>query len=553
MLEVFCNNTNSKILIPFGSSLKDIEKFSGFKSHYPILGAYVNNKVESLRYDVYMPKTIEFFDITDPSAGRRMYALSLIFIMYKAIKELYSNATLNVHHSMSNGYYVEVPIDGCVNNACCKDIKERMEVIILRDIPFERKLMSSKEAIKLFNSVGLTAKATLIENNKKLFVDVDFLGDTVDCFYTPLAYSTSLINVFDLIPFDKGLLLVMPDKKTPTKVSPLHKKQDKMFSVFREYEQWVRILGTSYVSELNQIVVQKKENELIQVSEALHEKRYAQIADEIYNRKEDIKIVLLAGPSSSGKTTSCRRIATQLAVLGFAPIQLSLDDYFLDREFTPKKANGDYDFECLEALDIPLFNSQMQDLMQGKEVLLPHYDFIKGKKVFSKTPIKPKDNVVFIVEGIHALNPKLSESIDRKNKYHIFVSALTQVSIDKHNLISSSDNRLIRRIVRDYNYRGYSALDTLKRWQSVRDGEEKHIFPYQENADSIFNSSLLYEIGVLKTYAKPLLAEVPQNEVSYAEAKRLLAFLSNFKTISEKSIPPTSIMREFLGGSSFEY
>ncbi len=345
----------------------------------------------------------------------------------------------------------------------------------------------------------------------------------------------------------------MPSKRDPNKVANGRNKQSKMFTVFQEYEQWIRILGTSYVSDLNQIVKDKQYTKLIQVSEALHEKRYSQIADQIFKKKDEIKIVLLAGPSSSGKTTSCRRLSTQLSVLGFRPIQLSLDDYFLDRDLTPRKENGDYDFESIDALDIDLFTQQMNDLLNGKEVSVPHFDFISGKKVFNGTKIKSEDNAIFVIEGIHALNPKLSEKIDRKSRYNIFVSALTQISIDKHNLISSSDNRLLRRIVRDHNYRGYSAIDTLSRWESVRLGEEENIFPYQENADSIFNSSLLYEIGVLKTYAKPLLSEVPQNDVAYAEAKRLLRFLANFQTIDDKSIPPTSIMREFLGGSSFEY
>ena len=326
-----------------------------------------------------------------------------------------------------------------------------------------------------------------------------------------------------------------------------------MFTVFQEYEQWVNILGTPYVSELNKVVEKKDEIKLIQVSEALHEKKYSNIADSIHKRGEDVKMVLLAGPSSSGKTTSCRRLSTQLAVLGYKPVQISLDDYFLDREFTPKDEEGNYDFEALEALDIELFNTQMNMLMNSEEVSIPKFNFITGKKEYNGHILKMEGNSILIIEGIHALNPRLTEKIDKKNKFNIFVSALTQVSLDRHNLISSSDNRLIRRMVRDNNYRGYSALDTLSRWQSVRNGEEKHIFPYQENADEIFNSSLLYEIGVLKPFAETLLNAVPQNRVEYAEAKRLLSFLSNFKTIGHEFIPPTSIMREFLGGSSFDY
>ncbi|MFA6200536.1 MAG: nucleoside kinase [Bacteroidales bacterium] len=553
MIEIFCKNTNSKLLVPFGATLTEIEKFAGIKSQYPLLGAYVNNKIQSLGYKVYLSKIVEFIDISNTN-GRRMYALSLMFVMYKAVKELFPKGDLYIHHSMINGYYSEVNgIDEGLKGTYIKLIKGKMQEIIDKDLPFERSQLQAQDAIDLFRKVGLETKANLIETTNRLFADIDCLDDTINSFYYSLVPSTSYLKVFDLAPFDKGIILLMPDKKNPEIVSDNKDKQTKMFSVFREYEQWVKILGTPYVSELNKVVDDNEFNKLIQVSEALHEKRYSQIADEIYKRKDDVKMVFLAGPSSSGKTTSCRRIATQLSVLGFNPVQISLDDYFLDREFSPKNADGEYDFEDIEALDIELLNTQMQELIKGNEVDIPRFNFKVGKKFFSGKMLKPKKNAIFIIEGIHALNPKLSGSIDAKNKYNIFVSALTQISIDKHNLISSSDNRLIRRIVRDYNYRGYSATETLNRWQSVRNGEEIHIFPYQENADSIFNSSLLYEIGVLKTYVKPLLTEVPQNEVCYAEAKRLLHFLSNFKTIDDKSIPPTSIMREFLGGSSFDY
>lgn len=553
MIEIICKNTNSKLLVPFGSTLTEVEKFAGIKSQYPLLGAYVNNKVQDLNYKIYIPKTVEFIDISNTN-GRRMYALSLMFVMYKAVKELFPKGELNINHSMSNGYYAEVSDIGYnLDKDTIKKIKDKMEELIGLDLPFERKQIPALEAVDLFSRVGLDTKAQLIESNNRLYADIDYLDGTINHFFYSLVPSTSYLKVFDLVPFDKGMLLLMPDKKNPEIALKNKDKQDKMFSVFKEYEQWVKILGTPYVSELNNIVDENECNKLIQVSEALHEKRYSQIADEIYKRRDDVKIIFLAGPSSSGKTTSCRRIATQLSVLGFNPVQISLDDYFLDREFTPKNTDGEYDFECIEALDLELLNSQMQDLMQGKEVDIPRFNFKVGKKFYNGKKIKPQKNAIYIIEGIHALNPRLSEKVNPKNKYSIFVSALTQISIDKHNLISSSDNRLIRRLVRDYNYRGYSATETLNRWQSVREGEESHIFPFQENADSIFNSSLLYEIGVLKTYAKPLLSEVPQNEVCYAEAKRLLSFLSNFKTIEDKYIPPTSIMREFLGGSSFDY
>lgn len=552
MLEIICKNNNSKILVPFGSTIHEVSKFAGVKTEFPILGAYVNNKVQNISYKVFMPKTVEFIDINNPN-GRRMYALSLMFVLYKAVKDIFPKSDLHIHHSMARGYYSEIKNIGAIDEQRVKLIKDKMTELIEKDIPFLAKTIQTQEAVDIFRKVGLESKARLLETSQRLFADIDTLDGTINHFYSPLVPSTSYLKVFDLVQYDKGLLLVMPSKKDPNKTINGRNKQSKMFTVFQEYEEWIRILGTSYVSDLNEIVKANEYNKLIQVSEALHEKRYSQIADQIFKKRDEIKIVFLAGPSSSGKTTSCRRLATQLSVLGFRPVQISLDDYFLDREFTPKKADGEYDFESIDALDIGLFNKQMNDLLEGKEVLVPRFDFIEGKKIYNGKKIKAQDNGIFIIEGIHALNPKLSEDIDRKNKYNIFVSALTQISIDKHNLISSSDNRLLRRLVRDFNYRGYSAIDTLSRWQSVRSGEEENIFPYQENADSIFNSSLLYEIGVLKTYAKPLLSEVPQNDVAYAEAKRLLRFLANFQTIDDKSIPPTSIMREFLGGSSFEY
>ncbi|MDD2530161.1 MAG: nucleoside kinase [Bacteroidales bacterium] len=553
MIEIICRNTNSKILVPFGSTLSEVIKFAGIDSEHQMLGAYVNNKVRNLNYKVYMPKTVEFFDIINPN-GRRMYAMSLMFVFYKATKELYPKSEPIIFHSMSNGYYAEIKNLGTeLNKDIVVQIKEKMQEIIKNDYPFITKNMPGIEAMEIFKKVGLENKANLMKATHKLYVDVDYLDGTVNHFYYPLVRSTSLLNVFDLVHFNGGLLLVMPDKKDPNQLLKSRNKQEKIFSVFQEHKDWVNILGTPYISDLNKVVDNKEHIKLIQVSEALHEKKYSQIADEIYKRKDSVKIVLLSGPSSSGKTTSCRRIATQLSVLGFHPIQLSLDDYFLDREFTPKDENGNYDFESIDALDIELFNNQIMQMLNGEEVSIPRFDFITGKKIFDGRKIKANQNAIFIVEGIHGLNPKLTANIDKSQKYNVFISALTQISVDEHNLISTSDNRLIRRIVRDFSYRGYSATDTLNRWQSVKEGEEKHIFPYQENADNIFNSSLLYELGVLKNYAKPLLGEVPESEVCYSEAKRLLRFLANFRTIDDKSIPPTSVMREFLGGSSFEY
>ncbi len=552
MFEVYCRNTDSKILIPSGMDLLSVANFAGLKNTDSILGACVNNKVQNLAYRIYSPKTVEFLDVYS-ATGRRIYSFSLMFLLYKVVKELYPGKELFIQHSMSDGYYCEIPDLQESIEEVVSAIKARMKQVVEENIPFERRIIPVEEAYELFQKLGMPEKAELIKNTNRLYANVDLLGATVNSFFFELVPSTSYLKVFDLYAFDTGFILQMPSKKDASKTPDEQSKDIKMFSIFKEHKNWVRILGTPYVGLLNKIVENKKQTELIQVSEALHEKKYAEIADEIFKRKDNVKMVLLAGPSSSGKTTSCRRIATQLSVLGFRPLQISLDDYFVDRELTPKDENGDYDFECLEALDLDYFNAQMQELLKGEEVELPRFDFITGKRIASGQTIKMNEKSILIIEGIHALNPKLTSEIPQNNKYHVFVSAMTQLALDRHNLISSSDNRLLRRIVRDNNYRGYSAQDTIMRWNSVRSGEEKHIFPYQENADSIFNSSLLYEIGVLKPMVEKLLSEVAQNSPAYSEARRLQNFLANFKTITTDYIPPTSIMREFLGGSSFTY
>ncbi len=552
MIEVYCKNTDSKILIPSGTNLLGVAAFAGVESKEKILGAYLNNKVRSLNYRIYSPKTVEFLDINS-SNGKRIYALSLMLMLYKAVKELYPHNKLTIQHSMSDGYYCEVEGLQEQMSQSLEKIKTRMRQMVKEDIPFLRRIVPAAEAIDLFEKLGMQDKALLIKNSNRLYANVDLLGETVNAFFFELVPSTSYLEVFDLYAFDNGFILQMPSKENPRQTIKTERQTSKLFSIFREHKNWVKILGTPYVSTLNKIVETKHENELIQISEALHEKKYAEIADKIHQRKEEVKFVLLAGPSSSGKTTSCRRIATQLSVLGFRPLQISLDDYFVERSRTPRDENGDYDFECLEAVDLEYFAFQMNQLSKGEQIELPRFDFLTGSRQKSGNFIHLEDQSILIIEGIHALNPRLTSDIAPQHKYNVFVSALTQLALDSQNLISSSDNRLLRRIVRDYNYRGYSAQDTILRWDSVRSGEEKHIFPFQENADSIFNSSLLYEIGVLKPKVETLLMEVAQNSPAYAEARRLQNFLANFKSIKPDFIPPTSIMREFLGGSSFDY
>lgn len=552
MIEIYCKNTDSKLLVQSGMDLSEVARFAGMTNMESILGACVNNKVQNLNYRIYSPKRIEFLDIYS-TMGRRIYALSLMFVLYKAVKETFPQHELIIKHSMSDGYYFEIEPLQEDSQQVAKRIEKRMREIVEENIPFSRVITPAEQAAELFDRLGMTEKAELIRSSNKLYTNVEYLGEIVNAFFFELVPSTSYLKVFGLYVFDKGFILQMPSKEDATTTPVEDKNPKKIFDIFQEHKNWVNILGTPYVSDLNKVVKMNRQNELIQVSEALHEKKYAEIADDIYRKKDKVKIVFLAGPSSSGKTTSCRRIATQLSVLGFKPLQISLDDYFVDRQLTPKDANGEYDFECLEALDLDYFNFQMKELLEGREIELPRFDFLQGCRTQSGKRIRMQESSILIVEGIHALNPKLSGKIAGENKYNIFVSALTQLAIDRHNIISSSDNRLIRRIVRDNNYRGYSAQETIMRWDSVRSGEEKHIFPFQENADSIFNSSLLYEIGVLKPIAEPLLMEVAQNSCAYADARRLINFLGNFKSIKSDYIPPTSILREFLGGSSFIY
>lgn len=552
MIEIYCVNNDKTFLVPSATSAKQIIEYAGLEDNHTFLGAYINNKIRNLNYKCYEPKRIEFIDIHS-SIGMKIYVSSLIMLMYKAVKDLYPKAEMKVKHSMMSGYYIELQNIDIPQQDLCTSIKKTMKELVEKDIPFETKVYSTQDAVELFSKVGLTSSAELFKSRQKLYVDVDILEGTIDALYSEKVPSTSYLKVFDLEVYEKGFILLLPDvEKNYQEPATLH-LQAKLFSIFQEHKHWVEILKTPYLPKLNEAVKKGYENQIIQVSEALHEKKYAAIADAIYKKKDNVKFVFLAGPSSSGKTTSCKRIAVHLAVLGIKPLMISLDDYFLDREHTPKDEKGNYDFECLEALDLDFFSQQMQELLEGREIELPKFNFVSGQREKSDKRIQLTDDSILIIEGIHALNPKLSKQINRKNKYLVFVSALTQLALDSQNLISTSDNRLIRRIVRDYNYRGSSAERTLLMWNNVRNGEERHIFPYQENADSIFNSSLLYEIGVLKSYCYPLLVQVPQTSPAYANARRLQDFLDNFTPISSQSIPPTSVMREFLGGSSFSY
>lgn len=553
-IAITCVNDGLKYYFDTGTDLFQVVEKIKPNLKFPIVGALVNNELQEMNYELFRAKHIRFVDITD-TVGMRMYVRSLCFITIRAFYKHFPNATFKIAHGVSHGLYCDIACGRKLTDEDVAKIKNTMLEIIKQNIPFHREEMPNDEALAVYTNDKQFDKVKLFNDRKLMYTSVYYLEDTIDYFYGYLVPSTGYITLFDLIKFENGMLLRLPNPSNPKKLDDLV-IETKMFGVFKEHKQWAKILGAENVGSLNELISHHKISEIIKICEALHEKKIAEIADEISKRKDKVKIVLEAGPSSSGKTSFCKRLSIQLQVLGFRTMMISIDNYFVDREQTPKDKNGDFDFECIEAIDIELFNQNLLDLMAGKEVLLPKFDFALGHKVFNGKKTVAHSNSIFIVEGIHALNPKLTLKINNELKYKVYVSALTQISIDNHNRIPTTDNRLLRRMIRDNKYRGYSALDTLKRWPSVKRGEDKNIFPYQEEADSIFNSALLYEISVLKRHALPLLNEVPQQEDAYSEALRLIKFLTFFADINEhfeREIPPTSILREFLGGSSFKY
>ncbi|MDL2314921.1 nucleoside kinase [Bacteroidales bacterium OttesenSCG-928-C19] len=552
MVEIVCKNTNLSHYYPEGKTLLELTQELDLGLKYPVLGALVNNRVRDLSYRVYTPKTIEFFDLTY-TQGSKMYNNSLGFLLYKAVMDLYPEAAFRIEHSVTNGFYCEVDVSENQNNEeMLPKIKQRMNEIVAEDLPFVSKIMQSEEAYKLFDPVRYKDKLNLMKSREKLYISIQSVGGVYNKISSRLVPSTGILKTWELHTYYNGFVLAFPNPENLSEPFG-YKETPKLFKIFREHREWVNVLKIPYIYDLNKIVEQKRENSLIHISEAFHEKKIAKIADEIYQDRDHIKIILIAGPSSSGKTTTCKRLSVQLSVLGFKPQQLSLDNYFVNRVDTPLDENGEYDFEVIEALDLELLNSNILDLLAGKRIEVPKFDFHTGERYYDGETLCLEEKSLLVMEGIHGLNPKLTAQINEKLKYRIYVSAITQIAIDDQNLIRSSDNRLIRRIVRDYKYRGYSAVDTLKRWDSVARGEKRNIFPYQENADSMFNSASLYELGVLKTHIEPLLKMVPENADEYAESIRLLDFLSLFKPISDEMVPPTSILREFLGSSSYNY
>lgn len=552
MIEVICLNNEKKRRYNLGTPLSKVIEDQNISLKHDVLGVFVNNKIKELDYTIYKPKTIEFIDITHPE-GMRMYVRSLSFVLQKAVKELFPEAKLQIEHAISKGFYCEIEgLKNPLTNEMVFEINNKMRELVNKNLPFERQEILTTEAIELFKKNKLNEKVRLFSSRPQLYTSVYKLDNIIDYFYGYLIPSTSYLKVFDLLKYYDGMLLVPPKKANPKENEDLI-LQSKLFDIFREYKEWGEILNVGYMGKINEAANNKSIAELIKISEALHEKKLAQIADTISQKVKKPKLILISGPSSSGKTTFAQRLAIQLKVAGLNPVTLSLDNYFVNRKLTPLDENGEYDFEALEAIDLDYFNKDLNLLFEGKEIELPKFSFLTGKREFDGTKLKIDDKTIILAEGIHALNPKLTYSIDDKEKFNIYVSALTTVSLDNHNRIPTTDTRLIRRIVRDYKYRGYSAMETINRWESVRSGEEKHIFPYQENADVMFNTALHYELGVLKRYVEPILQEVPPNTNAFREAMRLLKFFSYIFPIPDQEIPPTSILREFLGGSSFKY
>lgn len=550
VIQIRCKNNKKIVNVNIGSTLSDVLNEINLKMPYGPVCAKVNNKVEGLHYRLYHKKDVEFLDMTSGS-GSRNYTRSVFFVLCKAVKDIWPESHVVIDIPVSNGYYCDLRIGRPVTEEDVAKVKARMDEIIAAAMPIRRHESVTEKAIKLFSDLGDTAKVKLLQTTGRLYTTYYDIDGYYDFYYGSLLTNTKQIYLYGLDKYYDGMLLRIPTQKDPS-ILPEMIRQDKLFEIFKEHHHWQDVMEIRTVGDFNNAVDTDHSIDLINISEALQEKKIAHIADEIAKRK-GVKLILLAGPSSSGKTTTCKRLSIQLIANGLRPLQISLDDYFVDRELSPRDEKGDYDFESIHALNLKLINEQFNALFHGEEVELPRYDFPTGKSVKSGNKLKMEDNNVLVVEGIHALNPELTAQIPEELKYRVYVSALTTILLDDHNYIPTTDNRLLRRIIRDYKYRGVDACETIRRWPSVRAGENKWIFPFQENADVMFNSAMLFELAVIKQQAEPLLEQVPENCPEYSEAYRLLKFLKYIKPIPNTDIPPTSLLREFLGGSSFKY
>ena len=549
-INILCKNNGETIEMPLGSTVFEAYEALDVKMEHGAACAEVNNTVRSLNYVLFSNCDVKFLDITSPS-GMRTYTRSLFFILCKAVGDLFPGVSVRIDTPVSNGYYCRIIKNEEITEKEVAELEKRMREIVSADIPFRKIKAHTADVAKRFREAGMESKAKLIESTGSLYSCYYMLGDTLDYYYGALLRSTGSVWLFGIEKYHDGVLLRLPDASNPSQLKA-KTKQEKMFGVFNENHQWQGIMGLNTIGDLNEMLSKGLENLAINVSEALQEKKISSIAEQIAKHKE-VKVVLISGPSSSGKTTFSKRLSVQLAACGLKPYPISMDDYFVDREKTPKGPDGEYDFESVYALNIPLLSHDLENLIAGNEVELPRYNFHTGKSEKSGVHLKVDNNMILVIEGIHALNPELTKQINEKNKFRVYVSALTSILLDDHNYIPTTDNRLLRRIVRDYKYRGYSAQETIRRWPSVRAGEEKWIFPYQENADVMFNSALLFELAALKNQALPLLQQVGENEEEHSEAHRLAKFLSYIKPIPIEGLPPTSLLREFLGGSTFHY
>ena len=562
-IKIRCKNVEGmELTVPAGCYLQEVYEQTGLRmSHGPMV-ARINNKIEGMHYRVYHNKDVEFLDITSTS-GMRTYTRTLFLVLCKAVHDLFDPCKVAIDIPVSNGYYVDLKLGRPVTLDDVGMLRRRMQEIIDQGLPIRRYETTTEDAIRLFSDGESFSKVKLLRSLGSLYTTYYDLDGYKDYFYGALLTNTSQLYLFGLEKYFDGVLLRLPSSQSPDELGELV-HQDKMFGIFKEHHSWQDILGLRTVGDLNEVIDKGYSSQLIQISEALQEKKISQIADDIARRVttqapalgsslEPLRIVLISGPSSSGKTTTSKRLSVQLAVNGIKPVPISLDDYFLDRDETPRDEKGDYDFENLHALNLPLLNEQLNALLRGEEVELPRYDFHTGSSQMSGRHLKLRDGEILVVEGIHALNPELTAQIPESMKYRVYASALTTILLDNHNYVPTTDNRLLRRIIRDHKYRGTSARETIRRWPSVRSGENKWIFPYQEFADQMFNTAMLFELAVIKRQAEPLLEEVPENCPEYSEAYRLLKFLKYIRPIPEDQIPPTSLLREFLGGSSFKY
>jgi len=551
-IDIYCVNTGEKRVYPLGVTLMEIKDDFKVSLNNPIIGALVNNKVKELSFVFVKNKKVEFIDYSHPD-GLRLYVRSLFFILFAAVREVFPQVKLKIMHGISRGYYCELAgLDRPITDSDIFAIKGEMQLLVDKDISFEKIGLPTEEAVEICNKQNLRYKAKLFEQQGALFSYLYFMGEQANYFYGHQVPSTGYLQVYDLVTYYDGLLLRIPKPNKFSELQP-YSRHDKLFGIFQEHKDWAEILNVPNVANLNENTLNGQSGDIIKISDDFHEKKIAEIANLIHGLRDKVKIVLIAGPSASGKTTFSKRLMVQLAVNGLKPTMISLDDYFVDREKTPLDEHGEYDFEAIEAIDVEFFNQQLVQLFSGESIELPKFNFTVGQRFPSDKKLQLGLGSILIVEGIHGMNPDLVPHINPENTFKIFLSALTQISIDDQNHISTTDNRMIRRMIRDSKYRNYSASDTIRRWPSVRAGEDKNIFPFQENADVMFNSALVYELAVLKKYAEPLLKSVTESQPEFSESNRLLKFLSYFKAVDDLEIPPTSLIREFLGGSSFTY